>query len=79
MRALLSAVGQALGLRRSLRPPERRRAKSPPQLKELPHLALLPCATWRAADAWTQPRAAGANTSLTVRGKVMEFEFEVLK
>jgi hypothetical protein len=29
--------GQALGLRRPLRPSERRRAEGPPQLKELPH------------------------------------------
>ncbi len=54
-------VGQALGLRRPLRPPERRRPESPPQLKELLHNArgirrvalLLACATAALAQVYT--------------------------
>ena len=38
--SFLTLVGQAPGLRRPLRPPERRRAESSPQLKDLPHMAL---------------------------------------
>ena len=56
----------ALSLRRPLRPPERRRAESPPQLKELPHFRLQPCL--RLAALRGRPPACGGllrNSALT--------------